>query len=97
MAALDGDRLAYLAVSEWEDDKGRFREIGVIDHGPGAAELADQVATEIGDWERGWGNSALAPASADSRRGPGAVDGRRPRFVIAKTCSRLVIDWPGRS
>jgi protein-L-isoaspartate(D-aspartate) O-methyltransferase len=98
MAALDGDSLAYLTVREGQDDKGRFWEIGVIGHGPGATELADQVTTEIGEWDRGWGNNAPEPgfrmAVGDARDQLTATE---PRFVIDKTYSRLAIDWPRKS
>ncbi|WP_073947191.1 methyltransferase, FxLD system [Streptomyces kebangsaanensis] len=95
MAALDGDTLAYLTIREGEDDKGRFWEIGVIGHGPRAADLADQVADAIRDWDEGWGNTAPAPtfrmAVGDARDQLTAAD---PRFVIDKPHSRLVVDWP---
>ncbi|MEU6406054.1 methyltransferase, FxLD system [Streptomyces sp. NPDC046985] len=95
MAALDGDTLAYLTIREGADDKGRFWEIGVIGHGSHAAELADQVATEIREWDEGWGNTAPEPtfrmAVGDARDQLTAAD---PRFVIDKTYSRLVVDWP---
>ncbi|MEU1273510.1 methyltransferase, FxLD system [Streptomyces sp. NPDC005799] len=95
MAALDGDSLAYLTIREGEDDKGRFWEIGVIGHGSRAAELADQVAGEIRDWEEGWGNTAPEPtfrmAVGEARDKITAAD---QRFVIDKTYSRLVVDWP---
>jgi protein-L-isoaspartate(D-aspartate) O-methyltransferase len=98
MAALDGDTLAYLTVREGADEQGRFWEIGVIGHGPRAAELADHVATEISAWAHGWGNNAPAPAFrmavGDARHQLTAID---PRFVIDKTYSRLVVDWPRRS
>lgn len=97
MAALDGDTLAYLTVREGEDGQGGFWEVGVIGHGPRAADLADQVATEIGEWERGWGNDAPAPgfrmAVGDARERLHAAD---PRFVVDKPNSRLVVDWPRR-
>ncbi|WP_445520354.1 methyltransferase, FxLD system [Streptomyces sp. NEAU-174] len=95
MAALDGDSLAYLTIREGEDDKGRFWEIGVIGHGSHASDLADQVATEIRDWDAGWGNNAPEPsfrmAVGDARD---QLTGAEPRFVIDKTYSRLVVDWP---
>ncbi|WP_275559140.1 methyltransferase, FxLD system [Streptomyces sp. 5-6(2022)] len=95
MAALDGDSLAYLTIREGEDDKGRFWEIGVIGHGSRASDLADQVATEIRDWNEGWGNNAPEPtfrlAVGDARDQLTAAE---PRFVIDKTYSRLVVDWP---
>ncbi|MYW06541.1 methyltransferase, FxLD system [Streptomyces sp. SID3343] len=98
MAALDGDTLAYLTVREGEDEQGRFWEIGVIGHGPCAAALADHVAGEIGEWDRGWGNTAPEPgfrmAVGDSRD---QLTFAEPRFVIDKTHSRLVVDWPRRS
>ncbi|MFI6985855.1 methyltransferase, FxLD system [Embleya sp. NPDC050154] len=98
MAALDGDTLAYLTVREGQDEQGRFWEIGVIGHGPRAAALADQVAGEIGEWDRGWGNNAPEPgfrmAVGDARDQLTAAD---PRFVVDKTHSRLVVDWPRRS
>jgi protein-L-isoaspartate(D-aspartate) O-methyltransferase len=98
MAALDGDSLAYLTVREGEDEQGRFWEIGVIGHGSRAAELADQVATEIGEWYQGWGNNAPEPgfrmAVGDARDQLTAAE---PRFVIDKTYSRLVVDWPRKS
>ncbi|MFE3205918.1 methyltransferase, FxLD system [Embleya sp. NPDC059237] len=98
MAALDGDTLAYLTVREGEDEQGRFWEIGAIGHGPHAAALAEQVATEIGEWDRGWGNTAPEPgfrmAVGDARRQLAPTE---PRFVVDKPNSRLVVDWPRRS
>ncbi|MFE2865005.1 methyltransferase, FxLD system [Embleya sp. NPDC059259] len=98
MAALDGDTLAYLTVREGEDEQGRYWEIGVIGHGPRAAALADHVAGEIGEWDRGWGNTAAAPgfrmAIGDARD---QLTIAEPRFVVDKTHSRLVVDWPRRS
>jgi protein-L-isoaspartate(D-aspartate) O-methyltransferase len=95
MAALDGDSLAYLTIRESEDDRGRFWEIGVIGHGSRAAELADQVAGEIRDWDEGWGNTAQEPtfrmAVGDARDKITTAD---PRFIVDKTYSRLVVDWP---
>ncbi|WP_063794149.1 methyltransferase, FxLD system [Streptomyces graminilatus] len=98
MAALDGDTLAYLTVREGDDEEGRFWQIGVVGHGPRAAELAGRVAAEIGEWDRGWGNDGPKPgfrmAVGDARDQLTAAD---PRFVIDKTYSRLVVDWPRRS
>ncbi|RKN46663.1 methyltransferase, FxLD system [Streptomyces hoynatensis] len=98
MAALDGDTLAYLTVREGADDEGRYWEIGVIGHGPRAAHLADQVAGAISEWHRGWGNNAPQPgfrmAVGDAREQLKAAE---PRFVIDKTFSRLVVDWPRKS
>jgi len=95
MAALDADSLAYLTVREGEDSAGRFWEIGVIGHGPGAAALADQVASAIAEWDRDSGNDAPEPgfrmATAAHRDLLKATD---PRFIIDKTFSRLVVDWP---
>ncbi|MGW1279594.1 methyltransferase, FxLD system [Streptomyces tsukubensis] len=95
MAALDGDSLAYLTIREGEDDQGRFWEIGVIGHGSRATELTDHVAGEIRDWDEGWGNNAPEPgfrmAVGDAR---GQLTATDPRFVIDKTFSRLVVDWP---
>ncbi len=98
MAALDGGSLAYFTIREGEDDQGRFWEIGVIGHGPRAAELTEQVVTEVGAWDSGWGNAAPAPtfrmAVGEARTRLPASD---PRLVIDKPHSRLVIDWPRRS
>ncbi|GHJ36679.1 methyltransferase, FxLD system [Streptomyces sp. TS71-3] len=95
MAALDGESLAYLTIRQGEDGGGRYWEIGVIGHGPHAAELADRVAGEIRDWNEGWGNTAPEPsfrmAVGDTRDQLTPSD---PRFVIDKTYSRLVVDWP---
>ncbi|MFV2196186.1 methyltransferase, FxLD system [Nocardiopsis sp. LOL_012] len=98
MTALDGDSLAYFTIREGEDDQGRFWEIGVIGHGPRAAELAEQVTAEVREWDRGWGNSAPEPGF---RMAVGQARDRltaaEPRFVVDKPHSRLVIDWPRRS
>ncbi|RKN11056.1 methyltransferase, FxLD system [Streptomyces radicis] len=95
MAALDGDTLAYLTLRNGEDEQGWYGQIGVISHGPRATELADQVATEITEWDRGWGNDGPPPtfrmAVGDARDQLTAAE---PRFVIDKTYSRLVVDWP---
>jgi protein-L-isoaspartate(D-aspartate) O-methyltransferase len=95
MAALDADSLAYLTVREGEDDAGRFWEIGVIGHGTDAADLADQVASAITEWDRDHGNDAPEPgfwmATAAHRDLLKTSD---PRFIIDKRLSRLVVDWP---
>ncbi|MGH3932650.1 MAG: hypothetical protein ACRDTF_22055 [Pseudonocardiaceae bacterium] len=95
MAALDADSLAYLTVREGEDSAGRFWEIGVIGHGLGASTLTDQVASAIAEWDRDSGNDAPEPgfrmATAAHRDLLKATD---PRFIIDKTFSRLVVDWP---
>ncbi|GAA3722382.1 methyltransferase, FxLD system [Nonomuraea antimicrobica] len=95
MAALDGDSLAYLTVREGDDAAGRFWEIGVIGHGPRAASLADQVVAAIQEWARDYGNDAPAPGfrmATDAHRDLlKAADGR---FIIDKSNSRLVVDWP---
>ncbi|CAM5273882.1 methyltransferase, FxLD system (plasmid) [Streptomyces viridifaciens] len=97
MAALDGDTLAYLTVREGEDDLGRFWEIGVIGHGSRAAALAEQVAIEIREWHQGWGNDAPEPgfrmAVGDARSRLTAAE---PRFIVEKSNSRIVVDWPRR-
>ncbi|WP_416976951.1 methyltransferase, FxLD system [Streptomyces sp. T028] len=98
MAALDNETLAYLTKREGEDEEGTFWQIGVIGHGPRAAELAGQVATAIGEWDQSWGNNAPAPvlrmAVGDARD---QLQVSEPRFVIDKTHSRLVVDWPRRN
>ncbi|MFC1418756.1 methyltransferase, FxLD system [Streptacidiphilus cavernicola] len=98
MAALDGESLAYMTIREGEDEKGRFWEVGVIGHGPGGEALANQVAAEIVEWDRGWGNPAVTPgfrmAVGDARADLTAAD---QRFVIDKAYSRLVVDWKHRS
>ncbi|MFJ4513875.1 methyltransferase, FxLD system [Streptomyces sp. NPDC088816] len=94
MAALDGGSLAYLTIRESEDEKGRYWEVGVIGHGEGGADLAEQVVSEIRAWDASGGNDAPEPgfrmAVADSRDRLTADD---PRFVVDKPYSRLVVDW----
>ena len=74
---------------------GRYWEIGIIGHGPARAALADDVATAIAEWHRDYGNDAPEPgfriSTAATRHLLTATD---PRFVIDKTFSRLVVDWP---
>jgi protein-L-isoaspartate(D-aspartate) O-methyltransferase len=98
MTALDGDTLAYLTKRVGEDEQGKFWHIGVIGHGPRAAELADQVATEIHEWDQSGGNNAPEPgfrmAVGNARD---ELRASEPRFVIDKTYSSLVVDWPRRS
>lgn len=85
-------------VREGEDEQGRFWEVGVIGHGSRAAELADQIAAEIGEWDRGWGNNAPEPgfrmAVGDARD---QLTPAEERFVIEKLYTRLVVGWPRRS
>jgi protein-L-isoaspartate(D-aspartate) O-methyltransferase len=94
MAALDGGALAYLTIGEGEDDDGRYWEIGVIGHGTGGPDLADQVVSAIAEWDRDYGNNAPEPrfrmATADNRDLLKATD---PRFIIDKAHSRLAVDW----
>ncbi|MGW0828546.1 methyltransferase, FxLD system [Streptomyces sp. NPDC002845] len=95
MAALDGDTLAYLTLRHGEDEQGWFGQIGVIGHGPRATELADQVATEITEWDESWGNDGPEPTfrmAVGSARDQ--LTAAEPRFVIDKTYSCLVVDWP---
>ncbi|MGQ4329490.1 MULTISPECIES: methyltransferase, FxLD system [Streptomyces] len=98
MTALDNDSLAYLTKREGEDEHGTFWQIGVIGHGPRASEVADQVATEISEWNQSWGNGSPDPsfcmAVGDARN---QLTASEPRFVMDKPCSRLVVDWPRRS
>ncbi|MCX4884790.1 methyltransferase, FxLD system [Streptomyces sp. NBC_00847] len=98
MTALDNDSLAYLTKREGEDEHGTFWQIGVIGHGPRASEVADQVATEISEWNQSWGNGLPEPsfrmAVGDARN---QLTASEPRFVMDKPCSRLVVDWPRRS
>jgi protein-L-isoaspartate(D-aspartate) O-methyltransferase len=95
MTALDGATLAYLTKRDGEDEHGTFWQLGVIGHGPHAADLAEQVATEIHEWYRHWGNEAPTPsfrmAVGDARDQIATAD---PRFVMDKPASRLVLDWP---
>ncbi|WP_406153201.1 methyltransferase, FxLD system [Streptomyces sp. NBC_01023] len=95
MAALDADTLAYLTKRVDEDEQGVFWQLGVVGHGSRAVALADQVATEVTEWHRGWGNTGPEPtfrmAVGDTRDQLTPSD---PRFVIDKTSSRLVVDWP---
>lgn len=98
MTALDNDSLAYLTKQEGEDEHGTFWQLGVMGHGPRAAELADQVATEISEWNQTWGNNSPEPTF---RMAVGAARNRltasESRFVMDKPCSRLVVEWPLRS
>ncbi|MEU9429505.1 methyltransferase, FxLD system [Streptomyces sp. NPDC048342] len=98
MTALDNDCLAYLTKKEGEDEHGTFWQIGVIGHGPRAAELADQVATEISEWNQNGGNNSPEPsfrmAVGEARN---QLTASEPRFIMDKPCSRLVVDWPRRS
>lgn len=98
MAALDDDTLAHLTKREGEDEQDKFWQLGVIGHGPRAAELADQVATEIHEWHRDWGNNAPQPTFRLAVGGArGQLAATEPRFIIDKTSSRLVVDWPRKS
>ncbi|MBO2461758.1 methyltransferase, FxLD system [Actinomadura violacea] len=94
MAALDADSLAYLTVREGDDTAGRYWEIGAIGHGPSAAALTDQVATEITEWNRTYGNNAPEPGfrmATDPHRD--LLKTTDPRFLIDKPLSRLAVDW----
>ncbi|WP_131739174.1 methyltransferase, FxLD system [Actinomadura roseirufa] len=94
MAALDGEALAYLTIREGQDSNSRYWEIGVIGHGTGGQNLADQVASAIVEWNSDYGNSAPEPnfrmATAPHRELLKAAD---LHFIIDKTHSRLVVDW----
>ena len=61
-----------LTKQEGMDEHSSLWQIGVIGHGPRATELADQVATEISEWNQGWGNNPPEPSFPYGRR-------RRPR------------------
>ncbi|MYW67161.1 methyltransferase, FxLD system [Streptomyces sp. SID8379] len=93
MAALDGGSLAYLTIREDDDAEGHFWEIGVVGHGPAGAGLAEQVASEIREWEASGGNNVPDPefrmAVGDARKHLTGDSG----FAIDKPYSRLVVDW----
>ncbi|CBG70309.1 MULTISPECIES: hypothetical protein [Streptomyces] len=78
------------------DEHGSLWQIGVIGHGPRATELADQVATEISEWNQGWGNKPPEPsfrmAVGDARDQLAASESR---FLMDKTRSRLALKSPG--
>lgn len=88
----------HLTKQEGDDEHGHFWQIGVIGHGPVAGELAEQVATEISEWNKTWGNNSAEPsirmAVGDAREQLTAAESR---FVMDKPRSRLVVDWPRRS
>ncbi|SEK44387.1 methyltransferase, FxLD system [Streptacidiphilus jiangxiensis] len=95
MAALDGDSLAYMTIREGENQQGKFWELGIVGHGSRAADLTERVVMEVRAWDEGWGNDGPRPgfrmAVGDMRHRLTAAD---PRFVVDKSYSRLVVDWP---
>ncbi|MFK4087189.1 methyltransferase, FxLD system [Kribbella sp. NPDC020789] len=87
MATANEGNLAYLTVRPTEVDGQRRYEIGVIAHGPGAQQLAGQVADLITTWEQKYRGHdveiAIAPHGIE-------LDGQ---FVFNEPNNQLAITW----
>lgn len=89
MAAVDRDSIAYLTLREGQDQDGRFWEAGLIGHGPHAAALAEQTATQIHAWADGHRDTTPTIRLATGT----AREKLTGRFVIDKPHTRIALDW----
>ncbi|RSM80870.1 methyltransferase, FxLD system [Kibdelosporangium aridum] len=89
-STADGS-LAYLTIrpAEPAPDGGRRYEVGVIGHGCGGQELAEQVATEIATWDQGFRSRTVRFAIPDTTpqpdTDPGRVELDRPTMPMTVT------------
>jgi protein-L-isoaspartate(D-aspartate) O-methyltransferase len=91
VCTVDGDSLAYLTLRRSNDAEvlGDRWEVGVVGHGPRGAELADEVAAHVAEWDarmRGAEAVLHIAQGADRERLTG-------RFVVDKPAGRIAIDW----
>jgi protein-L-isoaspartate(D-aspartate) O-methyltransferase len=91
MATTERGSIAYLTLraAEPADGAGRRYEVGVIGHGPAAAELADRVAARIHTWNRDYrGRTAEFEILTTDVTDPG-----EGQFLIPTPHHRLLVSW----
>ncbi|MEU0853788.1 methyltransferase, FxLD system [Streptomyces flaveolus] len=90
LAAVEGDTFAYLVTRRTETN--RRLEYGVHALGPHAAQLADQIADMLRDWEA---NQRGGPSPIIRVYPAGTPDAHIPADrVIDKVHSRISLSWP---
>jgi protein-L-isoaspartate(D-aspartate) O-methyltransferase len=93
-AAVDNGALTYLArrpLDKTRPEGGKLWEFGVIGHGPGADELAAQVADAIRTWDR---DHRGREASFEIQRLDAPASEQRPGlFAIDTPLNRIVVHW----
>jgi len=93
MATTTADgSLAYLTIrpADPDPDGGRRYEVGVIGHGPGGQELAEQVATEITTWDQGYRTSTVHFAIPHALPQPDTNPGR---VVLDRPTNPMTVTW----
>ncbi|WP_433547147.1 methyltransferase, FxLD system [Streptomyces sp. CA-294286] len=93
-AVFEDGALTYLTrrtAKHKAADGATLYEFGVIGHGPGAEELAEQVAEQIRLWDREYRSRGvhfeLQPRDAQP------LDARSGRFVLDNGLNRMIIEW----
>ncbi|RKT86367.1 protein-L-isoaspartate(D-aspartate) O-methyltransferase [Saccharopolyspora antimicrobica] len=89
--AADGS-LAYLTIriAEPGPDGGRRFEVGVIGHGASGQELAEQVASEITAWDKGFRSSTVRFTIPDAAPQPDTNPGR---VVLDRPTKPMTVTW----
>lgn len=89
--AADGS-LAYLTIRPAEPgpDGGRRFEVGVIGHGASGQQLAEQVASEITAWDKGFRSSTVRFAIPDAAPQPATNPGR---VVLDHPTKPMIVTW----
>ena len=92
MATARGSDLAYLTTRPAPPTPGggKLYEVGVIGHGPGGAEMAAHVATEIRLWNRDYRARTVTIAMPDN---PPPADPGNGVFILQRTARPITITW----
>lgn len=88
---VDGS-LAYLTIrtAEPSPEGGKRYEVGVIGHGTGGQELAEQVAHEITAWDKGFRTRTVHFGIPDTRPQP---DTNAGRLVLNRPNNPMTVTW----
>jgi protein-L-isoaspartate(D-aspartate) O-methyltransferase len=88
---VDGS-LAYLTIraAEPSPEGDKRYEVGVIGHGPGGQELAEQVAHEITAWDKGFRTRTVHFGIPDRRPEPDINAGR---LVLNRPNNPMTVTW----
>ncbi|MET8090793.1 methyltransferase, FxLD system [Micromonospora sp. NPDC005220] len=92
MATTRGQDLAYLTLrpAPPTPDGGKVYEVGVIGHGPGGKDLAQQVSEEISLWDADYRSRDVRFEVPDV---PGNADPSVGRFVLPRPHHPITVAW----
>ncbi|MFC0860934.1 methyltransferase, FxLD system [Sphaerimonospora cavernae] len=90
MATTSGGDLAYLTVRPAAQDGGKLYEVGVVGHGPGGHDLAENVAAEIRTWDQEHRDRTARFELPDA---PPDADPGNGRFVLPRSHHPILVIW----